>query len=149
MIKSELIERITAQNQHLYQRDIEKVVNAILDEMVEALRRGDRVELRGFGAFSAKIRAARTGRNPKTGAAVAVGKRALPFFKAGKEMRARLNRETVRLARPQAAPLGLRQPSPSTSAAARFRVLLPAQQARSGRLHVAPRTGSPQGQVAV
>ena len=95
MIKSELIERITAQNQHLYQRDIEKVVNAILDEMVEALRRGDRVELRGFGAFSAKIRAARTGGNPRTGVAVQISKKAVPLFKTGKEMRARLNRETV------------------------------------------------------
>ena len=95
MIKSELIERITAQNPHLYDRDVEKVVNAILDEMVEALRRGDRVELRGFGAFSAKLRGPRQGRNPRTGAAVAVAKRALPFFKTGKEMRARLNRETV------------------------------------------------------
>ena len=63
--------------------------------MVQALRRGDRVELRGFGVFSAKLRAARQGRNPRTGAAVAVAKRALPFFKTGKEMRARLNRETV------------------------------------------------------
>ena len=95
MIKSELIRRISSQNPHLYERDIEKVVSAILDEMVEALRRGDRVELRGFGAFSAKLREARTGRNPKTGAAVAVGKKAMPFFKTGKEMRARLNRETV------------------------------------------------------
>jgi len=95
MIKSELIERITAQNPHLYDRDVEKVVNAILDEMVEALRRGDRVELRGFGAFSAKLRGPRQGRNPRTGAVVAVGKRALPYFKPGKEMRARLNRETV------------------------------------------------------
>jgi integration host factor subunit beta len=95
MLKSELIKRISSQNPHLYDRDIEKVVNAILDEMVEALRRGDRVELRGFGAFSAKIRGARTGRNPRTGAVVAVGKRALPSFKTGKEMRARLNRETV------------------------------------------------------
>ena len=95
MIKSELIERITAQNPHLYDRDVEKVVNAILDEMVEALRRGDRVELRGFGAFSAKLRGPRQGRNPRTGAVVAVGKRALPYFKPGKEMHARLNRETV------------------------------------------------------
>ena len=95
MIKSELIERITAQNPHLYDRDVEKVVNEIFDEMVEALRRGDRVELRGFGVFSAKLRAARQGRNPRTGAAVTVAKRALPFFKTGKEMRARLNRETV------------------------------------------------------
>jgi integration host factor subunit beta len=95
MIKSELIQRISSQNPHLFARDIEKVVNAILDEMVEALRRGDRVELRGFGAFSAKLREARQGRNPKTGVAVAIAKKAVPFFKTGKEMRARLNRETV------------------------------------------------------
>jgi len=95
VIKSELIKRISSQNPHLYDRDIEKVVNAIFDEMVEALRRGDRVELRGFGAFSAKLRGPRQGRNPRTGAVVAVGKRAFPFFKMGKEMRARLNRETV------------------------------------------------------
>ena len=92
MIKSELIQRIASQNPHLYQRDIEKVVNAILGEMVEALRRGDRVELRGFGSFSAKLRGARTGRNPRTGAAVTVAKKAWPFFKTGKEMRVRLNK---------------------------------------------------------
>ena len=95
MIKSELIERISSQNPHLYQRDIEKVVNAIFDEVVKALRRGDRVELRGFGAFSAKVRGARQGRNPRTGAAVAIGKKAVPSFKTGKDMRERLNRETV------------------------------------------------------
>ena len=95
MLKSELIKRIASQNPHLYERDIEKVVSAILDEMVKALRRGDRVELRGFGAFSAKLREARQGRNPRTGASVAVGKKAMPYFKTGKEMRARLNRETV------------------------------------------------------
>src|SRR5262249_7005845 len=95
MLKSELIRRISSQNPHLYERDIEKGVSAILDEMVEALRRGDRVELRGFGTFSAKIRGARTGRNPRTGAVVAVATRALPASKTGKEMRARLNRETV------------------------------------------------------
>jgi integration host factor subunit beta len=95
MLKSELIRRISSQNPHLYERDIEKVVNAIFDEMVEALRRGDRVELRGFGAFSVKLRGPRQGRNPRTGAVVAVAERALPFFKTGKEMRARLNRETV------------------------------------------------------
>ena len=95
MIKSELIKRIASQNPHLYERDIEKVVNAILDEMVEALRRGDRVELRGFGAFSAKLRGARQGRNPRTGAAVSVAKKAIPYFKTGKGMHARLNRETV------------------------------------------------------
>jgi integration host factor subunit beta len=95
MIKSELIKRISSQNPHLYDRDIEKVVNAIFDEMVEALRRGDRVELRGFGAFSAKLREARQGRNPRTGVAVEVAKKAVPFFKTGKGMRERLNRETV------------------------------------------------------
>jgi integration host factor subunit beta len=95
MIKSELIKRISSQNPHLFERDLEKVVNAIFDEMVEALRRGDRVELRGFGVFSAKLREARTERNPRTGAVVAVGKKAMPAFKTGKEMRARINRETV------------------------------------------------------
>ena len=95
MIKSELIKRIAAQNPHLYERDVEKIVNALLDEIVQALRRGDRVELRGFGVFSAKLRGARTGRNPRTGAAVAVGKKAMPYFKTGKEMRARLNREAA------------------------------------------------------
>ena len=91
MIKSELIKRISSQNPHLFERDIDKVVNAILNEMIEALRRGDRVELRGFGAFSAKIRAAHTGRNPRTGVAVQVSKKAVPFFRSGKELRARLN----------------------------------------------------------
>jgi len=95
MIKSELIQRISAQNPHLYERDIEKIVSAILDEMVEALHRGDRVELRGFGAFSVKLRGPRQGRNPRTGAVVAVAKKAMPYFKTGKEMRARLNRETL------------------------------------------------------
>jgi integration host factor subunit beta len=95
MIKSELVQRISSQNPHLYQRDIEKIVSAILDEIVEALGRGNRVELRGFGAFSAKLRGPRQGRNPRTGAVVAVAKKAVPFFKTGKEMRARLNRETV------------------------------------------------------
>jgi len=95
MIKSGLIERIASQNPHLYQRDIENIVNAIIDEIVKALGRGDRVELRDFGVFSAKIRGPRKGRNPKTGAEVQVAQRVLPFFKTGKEMRARLNRETA------------------------------------------------------
>jgi integration host factor subunit beta len=95
MLKSELIRRISSQNPHLYQRDIEKIVSAILDEIAEALRRGDRVELRGFGTFSAKVREARQGRNPRTGVAVSIAKKAVPFFKAGKGMRERLNRETV------------------------------------------------------
>jgi integration host factor subunit beta len=94
MIKSELVQRISAQNPHLYQRYVENIVNAILEEIVEALARGDRVELRGFGAFSVKSRPARTGRNPRTGAHVAVEEKHVPFFKTGKEMRERLNRET-------------------------------------------------------
>jgi integration host factor subunit beta len=96
MIKSDLIQQIASQNRHLYHRDIEKIVSAIFEEIVEALRRGDRVELRGFGAFSAKIRGARKGRNPRTVAEVQVAQKVLPFFKTGKEMRARLNQETVR-----------------------------------------------------
>ena len=92
MIKSELVQRIAAQNPHLYQRDVENIVNAILGEIVNALARGDRVELRGFGAFSVKNRPARTGRNPRTGAHVSVDQKSVPFFKTGKEMRERLNR---------------------------------------------------------
>jgi len=92
MIKSELVAKISQANPHLYQRDVENIVNAILDEIVEALSRGDRVELRGFGAFSVKERPARVGRNPRTGAQVPVDKKAVPFFKTGKEMRERLNR---------------------------------------------------------
>jgi len=93
MIKSELVQRISAQNPHLYQRDVENIVNAILGEIVTALAHGDRVELRGFGAFSVKNRPARTGRNPRTGEHVSVAKKAVPFFKTGKEMRERLNKE--------------------------------------------------------
>jgi integration host factor subunit beta len=93
MIKSELVQRIAEHNPHLYQRDVENIVNAILDEIVAALARGDRVELRGFGAFSVKHRPARAGRNPRTGAHVPVDEKSVPFFKTGKEMRERLNRE--------------------------------------------------------
>ena len=91
MIKSELVQRIADRNPHLYLRDIEKIVNTILDEITAALTRGDRVELRGFGAFSVKHREARQGRNPRTGENVEVDKKAAPFFKTGKEMRERLN----------------------------------------------------------
>ena len=91
VIKSELIERLAARNKHLFQRDVEHIVNAILEEIVEALARGDRVELRGFGAFSVKNRPARTGRNPRTGEQVMVSEKFVPFFKTGKDMRERLN----------------------------------------------------------
>ena len=92
MIKSELVQRIAAQNPHLYQRDVENIVNAILNEVTQALARGDRVELRGFGAFSVKSRPARTGRNPRTGESVHVAPKHVPFFKTGKELRDRLNK---------------------------------------------------------
>ncbi len=91
MIKSELVQKIAERNPHLYQRDVEHIVNAILDEITEALARGDRVELRGFGAFSVKNRPARVGRNPRTGTTVHVTEKHVPFFKTGKEMRERLN----------------------------------------------------------
>ena len=93
MIKSELVQRIAERNPHLYLRDVENIVNAILDEITEALSRGNRVELRGFGAFSVKRRDARLGRNPRTGEHVEVGEKFVPFFKTGKELRERLNEE--------------------------------------------------------
>jgi integration host factor subunit beta len=92
MIKSELVQRISEANPHLYQRDVENIVDAILDEITRALARGDRVELRGFGAFSVKSRPARIGRNPRTGEQVRVAEKSVPYFKTGKEMRERLNR---------------------------------------------------------
>ena len=91
MLKSELIAKLAAEYSHLRQEDLEKVVNVILDEIAAALSRGDRVELRGFGAFSVRQRDSRKGRNPRTGEPVEVPAKAVPFFKAGKELRARVN----------------------------------------------------------
>ena len=91
MLKSELIQRITANNPRLYERDIENIVNAIFGLITAAMARGDRVELRGFGAFSVKLRDARAAHNPRTGVRVAVPKKSIPHFKAGKEMRSRLD----------------------------------------------------------
>ncbi len=91
MIKSELIDRIAKKFPHLYHRDIERIVNRILDEIADAMARGDRVELRGFGAFAVKKRDARIGRNPRTGEAVAVAEKHTPLFKTGKKLRERLN----------------------------------------------------------
>ena len=93
MIKSELIARLAAENPHLTQRDVERVVSVILERMINALERGGRVELRGFGAFSVRSRPARAGRNPRTGDPVDVRAKHVPFFKSGKELRARLNAE--------------------------------------------------------
>jgi integration host factor subunit beta len=91
MTKSELIQRLAERNPHLYQRDVERIVSTIFDEITAALSRGDRVELRGFGAFSVKRREARLGRNPRTGDSVDVGEKHIPFFKTGKQLRERLN----------------------------------------------------------
>ena len=91
MIRSELIQIITDQNPHLYQRDVERIVNTVFDEITNAMANGDRVELRGFGAFSVKRRDARLGRNPRTGASVDVEEKHVPFFKTGKLLRDRLN----------------------------------------------------------
>ena len=91
MTKSELIQHVAELNPHLYHRDVERIVTTIFDEISEALARGDRVELRGFGAFSVKQRDARIGRNPRTGAAVQVAEKHIPFFKTGKLLRERMN----------------------------------------------------------
>jgi integration host factor subunit beta len=91
MIKSELIARLAEANPHLYQRDVERIVTAIFDEITDALEKGERVGLRGFGAFSVKQRPSRMGRNPRTGEAVHVAEKHVPFFKTGKELRERLN----------------------------------------------------------
>ena len=91
MIKSELIERIAAENPHLYQRDVERIVNAILDTITAGLARGDRVELRDFGVFAVKKRPARTGRNPRNGSEVPVSEKVFPTFKTSRDMHRRLN----------------------------------------------------------
>jgi integration host factor subunit beta len=93
MTKSELIQKLAElyPDPRLFHRDFERVVNKVFDEISAALARGDRVELRGFGAFSVRSRTARVGRNPRTGAAVKVAEKHLPFFKTGKELRSRLN----------------------------------------------------------
>lgn len=91
MTKSDLILRLTELYPHLLQRDVERIVGTVFDEISNALARGNRVELRGFGAFSVKKRDARQGRNPRTGEPVAVAEKHVPFFKTGKQLRDRLN----------------------------------------------------------
>ena len=100
MIKSELVQRIAEQNPHLYQRDVENIVNAILGEIIAAMARGDRVELRGFGAFSVKNRPARTGRNPRTGAAVKIPASKAVKFSASSTWKELLNKGAVKKAAP-------------------------------------------------
>ncbi|MEM8662627.1 MAG: integration host factor subunit beta [Pseudomonadota bacterium] len=91
MIKSELITRIALRNPHLSHKEVEAVVNSLLLQIANAMRDGNRVEIRGFGAFSVREREARTGRNPKTGEKVPVEKKSVPFFRPGKELRERVN----------------------------------------------------------
>lgn len=91
MTKSDLIKRLADANPHLYMRDIERIVGTVFEEISAALARGDRVELRGFGAFSVRSRGERIGRNPRTGDEVAVPNKIVPYFKTGKELRERLN----------------------------------------------------------
>lgn len=92
MTKSELILRLTKRYPHLYQRDIETLVNTVLDTVADALVEGNRVELRGFGAFSVRKREARKARNPKNGAEVYIGERHAIYFRTGKELRDRVNK---------------------------------------------------------
>ncbi|MBR0654100.1 integration host factor subunit beta [Plastoroseomonas arctica] len=94
MTKSELIAQLAAENPHLRQQDIDLIVATIFEEVTAALARGQRVELRGFGAFSTKRRDPRLGRNPRTGEAVEVSAKAVPYFKPGKELRERVNEGT-------------------------------------------------------
>ncbi len=93
MTKSELVLRLMSKYSHLRKKDVEKIVEIVLNEITDALSKGDRVELRGFGSFVTKKREARQGRNPRTGESVAVQEKYVPFFKAGKEMRERLNKK--------------------------------------------------------
>jgi|TARA_B110000093_G_scaffold81308_1_gene88110 integration host factor subunit beta len=91
MIRSELVQKLMDENPHLSQRDVERVISTIFEEIITTMANGDRVELRGFGAFSVKQRSSRQGRNPRTGAAVSVEEKHVPFFKTGKLLRDRLN----------------------------------------------------------
>ena len=91
MTKSELILKIAEQNPHLTAKDVEQIVNTILEEVALQLEKGGRVEIRNFGAFDIKIRKKHKGRNPKTGKIIDVREKSVPFFKAGKIMRERLN----------------------------------------------------------
>lgn len=108
MTKSELIARIAERNPHLFQRDVERIVSTIFDQISAALAQGDRVELRGFGAFSVKHRDSRVGRNPRTGEAVNVSEKTVPYFKTGKQLRDLLNN-------PQPAEQSSASPVPSSS----------------------------------
>ncbi len=91
MTKSELILKITSKNSYLYHKDVYKIIDTLFNCVTNALKDGDRVELRGFGTFTTKLRNARIGRNPKTGDPVAIPQKKMPFFKMGKSMKERIN----------------------------------------------------------
>ena len=91
MIRSELVQLLARENPGLSPREVERIVDCFFESISEQLTAGGRVELRGFGAFSTRARDARVGRNPRTGASVKVDSKRVPYFKAGKEMRQRLN----------------------------------------------------------
>lgn len=91
MIRSELVKKLSDANPGLAPRELEAIVQTFFDQVIARLAANGRVELRGFGAFSTRARDARTGRNPRTGASVDVDAKRVPYFKPGKEMRARLN----------------------------------------------------------
>lgn len=91
MIRSELVQKLAHDNPHLKVKDVEKAVGIVFDEIIEAMARGGRVELRGFGSFSVKRREARPGRNPRTGESVNIATKHVPYFKTGKLLRERLN----------------------------------------------------------
>ena len=94
MTRSELVTKIANNNPHFYQRDVERIVSIILEEIINAMASGGRVELRGFGAFSVKERNSRMGRNPRTGESVYVPEKSVPFFKVGKKLRERIKKTT-------------------------------------------------------
>lgn len=91
MIRSELLQRISEENPELRTEEVEQIVDIFFEEITKRLAKGGRVELRGFGAFSTRERKPRVGRNPRTGETVKVPAKRVPYFKPGKEMRARLN----------------------------------------------------------
>src|SRR5262252_9933911 len=103
MTKRELIDEIVAKRDQMSRREAEVMVNAVFESLAEALRRGERIEIRGFGSFVVKQREARAGRNPRTGRRVAVAAKRVPFFKVGKELRARVDGESVAESRTQGA----------------------------------------------
>ena len=95
MNKSDLILKILESDSNLFKKDASKIVNVFFDTLSEAISRGERVELRGFGVFDVKVREARIARNPKNGEAVAVPDKKVPFFRMGKDMKDRINKKNT------------------------------------------------------